>query len=68
MTILLILLINQMSSEEEKYFNIPTNRTVFELREILEKKYSRNIKNRFFGKKKIIKIFGLFLKIKKSLV
>ena len=33
-------LINKMSSEEEKYFNIPTDRTVSDLREILEKKYS----------------------------
>jgi len=32
-------LINTMSSEEEKYFNIPTDRTIFELREILEKNY-----------------------------
>ncbi len=34
-------LINKMSSEEEKYFNIPTNRTVSELKIILEKKYSK---------------------------
>ena len=33
-------LINKMSSEEEKYFNIPTDRTVSDLRKILEKKYS----------------------------
>tara|TARA_Y100000590_G_C15693667_1_gene1004350 strand:- start:468 stop:2129 length:1662 start_codon:yes stop_codon:yes gene_type:complete len=33
-------LINQMSSEEEKYFNIPTDRNIFELRNILENKYS----------------------------
>tara|TARA_A100000164_G_scaffold368148_1_gene391001 strand:- start:354 stop:2003 length:1650 start_codon:yes stop_codon:yes gene_type:complete len=32
-------LINQMSSEEEKYFNIPTDRTVLDLRNILEDKY-----------------------------
>ena len=43
-------LIEQMSSEEEKYFNIPTNRTVSELKEILEKKYSR-ILNIDFSKK-----------------
>ena len=43
-------LINQMSSEEEKYFNIPTNRTVSELREILENKYSK-ILNIDFSKK-----------------
>jgi len=44
-------LINQMSSEEEKYFNIPTNRTVKELREILEKKYSEILKIDFSRKK-----------------
>ena len=32
-------LIKKMSSEEEKYFNIPTNRTVGELKNIIEKKY-----------------------------
>ena len=30
-------LIKKMSSEEEKYFNIPTHRTVIELKNILEK-------------------------------
>ena len=43
-------LINQMSSEEEKYFNIPTDRTIGELREILEKKYSEIIKIDFSKK------------------
>ena len=43
-------LINKMSSEEEKYFNIPTDRTVSELREILENKYSKII-NIDFSKK-----------------
>ena len=33
-------LVKEMSSDEEKYFNIPTERTVEELRLILEKKYS----------------------------
>ena len=33
-------LINQMSSEEEKYFTIPTNRKILELRNILEMKYA----------------------------
>ncbi|MDA8532609.1 hypothetical protein N9K34_00220 [Candidatus Pelagibacter bacterium] len=33
-------LIKEMSSEEEKYFNIPTERTVEDLKLILEKKYS----------------------------
>ncbi len=32
-------LVKEMSSDEEKYFNIPTNRTVEELRTIIEKKY-----------------------------
>jgi hypothetical protein len=32
-------LIKEMSSEEEKYFNIPTDRTVEELKILLEKKY-----------------------------
>ena len=32
-------LIKKMSSDEERYFNIPTDRSVEELRKILEKKY-----------------------------
>jgi len=32
-------LISQMSSEEDRYFNIPTNRTVEDLRNIIEKRY-----------------------------
>ena len=43
-------LINQMSSEEEKYFNIPTHRTVEELKLILEKKYSEMLKIDFSKK------------------
>ena len=43
-------LINKMSSEEEKYFNIPTDRTVDELKNILENKYSK-ILNIDFTKK-----------------
>ena len=43
-------LINKMSSEEEKYFNIPTDRTVSELRNIIENKYSK-ILNIDFTKK-----------------
>ncbi len=34
-------LINKMSSEEEKYFEIPTDRTVSDLKSILETKYSK---------------------------
>jgi len=37
-------LIKKMSSEEDKYFNIPTERTVFELKTILEGKYSEILK------------------------
>ena len=44
-------LINQMSSEEEKYFNIPTDRTVADLREILETKYQEIFKIDFSKKK-----------------
>ena len=44
-------LINQMSSEEEKYFNIPTDRTVADLREILETKYQEILKIDFSKKK-----------------
>ena len=43
-------LINKMSSEEEKYFNIPTDRTVNELKNILENKYPK-ILNIDFTKK-----------------
>ena len=43
-------LINQMSSEEEKYFNIPTDRTVEELRGILKKKYPEILKIDFSKK------------------
>ena len=32
-------LVSNMSSEEDKYFNIPTNRTVKELQNIIKKKY-----------------------------
>ncbi len=32
-------LINNMSSEEEKYFNIPADRKVFDLKKIIEKNY-----------------------------
>ena len=43
-------LINQMSSEEDKYFNIPTDRTVKELKKILEINYQQ-ILNIDFSKK-----------------
>ena len=37
-------LINKMSSEEDEHFNIPVNRTIEELRNILEKRYSEILK------------------------
>jgi len=37
-------LIKEMSSEEDKYFNIPTERTVSELKTVLENKYSEILK------------------------
>ena len=40
-------LVAQMSSEEEKYFNIPTERNVGDLKKILENKYSDIIKINF---------------------
>ena len=43
-------LINQMSSEEEKYFNIPADRTIFDLKKILEEKYSEILKINFSNK------------------
>ena len=43
-------LINKMSSDEEKYFNIPTNRTVNELKKILEDNYSQILKIDFSKK------------------
>ena len=46
-------LVNLMSSEEEKYFNIPTNRTVEDLRNILEKNYSEILKIDFSKKENI---------------
>ena len=43
-------LINQMSSEEEKFFNIPTERTVLDLKKILEEKYLEILKIDFSKK------------------
>ena len=43
-------LINTMSSEEEKYFNIPTDRTVLELKTILEEKYPKILNIDFLKK------------------
>ena len=50
-----------MSSDEEKFFNIPTDRTVGDLRNILEKKYS-NILTIDFDKKANYKKFWFYHK------
>ncbi len=41
----------QMSSEEDKYFTIPSSRSLKELRNIIEKKYSNILKINFDNKK-----------------
>ena len=43
-------LIKLMSSDEEKYFNIPSQRTISDLRKILETKYQEVIKINFDNK------------------
>mgnify|MGYP001326444088 CR=1 FL=1 len=58
-------LIKKMSSDEEKYFNIPTHRTVEELLFILEKKYS-NILSINFKEKKNYKKFWFISKNKEE--
>ena len=58
-------LVNQMSSDEDKYFNIPTNRKVDDLRSIIKKKY-KDILLINFDKKENNKNFGLFRKAKRS--
>ncbi len=44
-------LINNMSSEEEKYFNIPAHRKISDLKKIIEKNYKSIIKINFEDKK-----------------
>jgi len=58
-------LIKKMSSEEEKYFDIPTNRTVKELRTIIEKSYS-NILSIDFKKQENFKKFWFISKNKEE--
>ena len=58
-------LIKQMSSDEEKYFNIPTERTIGDLINILEKKYS-NILTIDFDKKENHKKFWFISKNKEE--
>ena len=58
-------LIKEMSSEEERFFNIPAYRTVNELRTILEKKYS-NILSIDFNNKQNYKKFWFISKNKEE--
>jgi len=58
-------LIKEMSSDEEKYFNIPTDRSVKELKIILETKYS-NILTINFEKKQNFKKFWFISKNKEE--
>ena len=58
-------LIKKMSSNEEKYFDIPTDRTVGDLRNILKKKYS-NILTINFEKKENFKKFWFISKNKEE--
>ena len=58
-------LIKEMSSDEEKYFNIPTNRTVEELRTIIKKKYP-NVLTINFDKKENYKKFWFISKNKEE--
>ena len=58
-------LIKKMSSDEEKYFNIPTDRTVGDLKVILEKKYP-NILVIDFEKKRNHKKFWFISKNKEE--
>ena len=58
-------LIKQMSSDEEKYFNIPTERTIGDLINILEEKYS-NILTIDFDKKENHKKFWFISKNKEE--
>ena len=58
-------LIPEMSSEEERYFNIPGNRTVKDLRNILEEKYN-NILNIDFNDKQSNKNFWFISKNKEE--
>jgi hypothetical protein len=58
-------LIKKMSSDEEKYFNIPTDRSVEELKNIIKKKYS-NILSINFKKEKNFKKFWFISKNKEE--
>ena len=57
-------LVKQMSSEEDKYFTIPTNRKVEDLRSIIESKYPNILSVDF--KNKITKILVYFKKQRRT--
>ena len=59
-------LINNMSSEEEKYFNIPADRKVLDLKKLLKKIINQLLKL-ILEIKTVQAIFGLYQKIKKNL-
>ena len=58
-------LVGNMSSDEDKYFNIPTNRTVQELKDIIKNKYP-NILDINFGKKENYQNFWFISKNKEE--
>ena len=58
-------LIKEMSSDEDKYFNIPTERTIKELKEIIEKKYP-NILSINFEKEENFRKFWFISKNKEE--
>jgi len=58
-------LIKSMSSDEEKYFNIPTNRTVGELKKIIKEKYN-NILSINFEKEENFQKFWFISKNKEE--
>ena len=58
-------LVSKMSSDEDKYFTIPTNRTIKDLKDIIEKRYSDILKINF-EKKENFKNFWLISKNKEE--
>ena len=58
-------LVKEMSSEEENYFNIPTNRTIGDLLDIIQKRYSE-ILTIDFNKEKNFKKFWFISKNKEE--
>ena len=53
-------LVSNMSSDEDKYFNIPTNRTVNELKNIIENKYPNILEINFDQKENQSKFLVYF--------